>query len=175
MKFYIVNLHNVRWPLDLNKAMGGKRERGGQGREQGGGKEGGKEKKRILCQRSKCYTISQKLNHKQETKYWTWVIASAPHILKLNGRRLAWPLGKDDWQICEAFHIKKNKMYRTWGNHASGKQLPPWLPAAADIAETLLLLLSLNSSQGVNLPSDPTQAFLALATNFIVWSLRGCV
>lgn len=41
-------------------------------------------------------------------------------------------------------------------------------PAAADIAETLLLLLSLNSSQGVNLPSDPTQAFLALATNFIV-------
>ena len=38
------------------------------------------------------------------------VLASAAHILKIGTiqRRLAWPLRKDDMQIREAFHIKKN-------------------------------------------------------------------
>lgn len=45
MKFYIVNLHDVRWPLYLNKAMGKKKRKRGP-REGTGWRKGGRERKK---------------------------------------------------------------------------------------------------------------------------------
>ena len=44
-------------------------------------------------------------------KNLTGVLSSAAHILKIGTiqKRLAWPLCKDDMQICEVFHIFSNK------------------------------------------------------------------
>ena len=49
------------------------------------------------------------------------VLALAAHILKKIGtiqRRLAWALYKDDMQICEAFHIFKNKKINNGGGNS---------------------------------------------------------
>ena len=55
-------------------------------------------------------------------------------------RRLAWPLHKDDMQICEVFHIKKKKKscHRKKSRHSYSKERP-W---KTDSEEDTILQLS---------------------------------